>query len=119
MAGEEDCHRFITQLKIGHSSAVAFLIARFDEHRKQVAMVFAASATVVDDAIDRSIEAVASFAKTANSGERQFFEETCKGKSKPVKHSHSLGQCITDLIRFRFDISVKERLARDGKCQPR
>src|SRR5262245_65767807 len=100
MTGKQDRHRFISQLKVGHSVAVAFFITRFDEHRKQVAMVFTAPATVIDDAIDRGIQSLTSFTKTANGRQRQFFEESRKRKSEPVKQSHGFSQCITDLISF-------------------
>ena len=113
VAGEEERHRLVAQLLVGHTPAVALLVHGQEEHREQVAAVTASPPALLDDAVDDAVEPRACALEAAALRERQLLQKLREREHQVAEEVHHLRERRADLVGVRLDVGVEERLADD------
>ena len=116
VAGEEDRHRLVAHLLIGHPAAIVFVL-RGEQHRQQVAVIAAAGAAVGDHAVDDRVEPRARHAGAAQLRHRQPLEHVGERQHHHPERFHHRGQRLADRGGLRLDVDVEQRLADDRQRQ--
>ena len=117
VAGEEDGHRLVAQLLVGHARAVALVVLRVEEHGEEVAAVFAGRAPLLDDAVDDGVEPRARPLEAAVGGQRQAAEELRERHHEPRERGHRSRERLAHLLGLGLGLRTEERAADDGQRQ--
>ena len=82
MPGEEDGHRLVAHLRIGHPAAVfsSLVIPGRQQHREEIAMIAAARPPLGDEAVDDGIEPFARCTDAAHARQRQLLDQLGEGQ---------------------------------------
>jgi len=115
VAREENRHRLVADLPVGHRAAV-ILVLRDEEHRQQVAADIVSTMIcppLGDHAVDDGVEPLARVARAAHRSDRQPFDHVGERHHAEPEGGHHVGQRAADLAGLRFDVDVEERLAGD------
>ena len=104
--GEEDRHRLVVDLLVGHGSAV--LVASVEQEREQVAATWTGTA-FGDQPVDRRVEAAARCMQPANGRQREVLERTVEGEHEALERLHRVAECGADLGGLGPDLAREER----------
>ncbi len=85
---QKDGHCFIAQLLVSHAAPVALFILGQQQHRKQIATIFAARASLFDQAIDNRIEFCFRIVKATYLWQRQLLQQVKERDRDRVEEVH-------------------------------
>ena len=116
--GQEQRHRLITQLLVGHPAAVAFVVHCHEQHRQQIAAILPRFPPLVDDAVDRLVQPLQRSPKTHRLRQRQLPQKVRDRIHQRRKKIDQRRQRSADLIRLLLHLGIEQRLGDDGKREP-
>ena len=113
VAGEEDRHRLVAHLRIAHPAAVAFFVARQQQHRQQIAAVIRRRAPLVDDPVDQPVERRLCTVVPADGRQRQALEDRRKRRHRHRKRLEDRRQRLAHRPGVRVEVGAEQRFADD------
>ena len=114
MPGHVQRRQLIADLLVGQAAGAAFGILGREHHRKQVAAVPASLAVLVDHAIEHAVDQGHRVVEALDRAPPQLFHQP--GKRQLLHQEirvHGRRDCPAQLVGFRLDIAVEQRLGDD------
>ena len=113
VSSQQDRHRLVPQLAIGHRSCPALFVAREQQHAEKVAAVPAAATVLGDEPVDDAVELAPGAGEPQRRRDRNVQQEAPERDARERERVHRGAQRPRDRVRVGSDVGVEERLADD------
>src|SRR5262245_16817765 len=105
VTSEEQRHGLVPQLQVRHATPIALRVLREQQHRQEIAVVGAAAAALLDEAIDGGVETSPRLAKTPRGGNGNTLEAVPERQvEEEIERLERRCERFADFARLLLDV---------------